>query len=431
MIEGIAGFVILILLVLLRIPIGFAMIVVGFAGFAAIVNVNASLAMIGRTIFDTALTHSLSVLPLFILMGNFVRRAGFADELYDAAYAFLGHFRGGLAMSTVVACAGFGAICGSSLATVATMGKVAMPSMRRFHYSDRLAAGAIAAGGTLGILIPPSVILILYGIITETDIGRLFVAGIVPGLIGVVLYSGAVWFVTRLRPEYGPAGERVRWNERVRRLLQVWGLLLLFLLIMGGIYGGVFTPTEAAGIGASGAFILALLRKSLTLRVFYRTFVESAHTAASLLFVLIGALVFSHFINVAGMPREFVAWVEGLRVSPYVILVIVLLIYLLLGCVLESLSMVILTVPTFYPVMIGLGFDPVWFGIVVVMVTEISLITPPVGLNNFVLRSTVGNDLALVDVFRGVTPFWVADIGRVALVSIWPALALWLPGHMF
>ena len=429
MTVALIGLAALLFLSFLRIPIAFVMILVGFAGMAWANNPIAALYSVGQTAFDAAINYELSVVPLFVLMGNFVARAGLASELYNASNAFLGHRKGGLAMATIVACGGFSAICGSSLATAATMSKVAMPSMRRFGYADRLATGAIAAGGTLGILIPPSVILVLYGIMTQQSIGKLFAAGILPGLIGVLFYLGAVRFVTWRNPEAGPAGPRQTWPERFRTLSSVWGVMVLFIVVMGGIYGGVFSPTEAAGIGAGGAFLFALFRGVLTWRVFYAILEESVATTAMLFTVLIGALLMANFVNLTDFPQALLALAARFEDTPWLVILALIVIYILLGCVFESLSMILLTVPIFYPMVVSLGYDPIWFGIVVVVVTEISLITPPVGLNVFVLRGVLP-DVKTGTIFRGVTPFWVADIVRLALLVSVPWLSLWLAGYV-
>ena len=429
MLESLIGFAILLLLVFMRLPIAFAMAIVGVAGFAYLVNWYASLALVSQTIFGTALTYELSVLPLFILMGNFVNRAGLSRELYDASHAFLGHRRGGLAMATIVACAGFSAICGSSLATAATMSQVAMPSMRTYGYADSLAAGSIAAGGTLGILIPPSVILVIYGILTETSIGKLFAAGILPGILGVLCYMGAVQYVIHRRPELGPPTERSDWPARLRALGNVWGVILLFVVVMGGIYTGAFTPTEAAGIGAFCGFLFAWYRGTLTWRVLGAVLADSARTTAMLFTILFGALLFANFVNVAGLPAALIDFAKSFDVAPIVIVIIILVIYIILGCVFESLSMLLLTVPVFFPLVADLGYDLIWFGIIVVVVTEISLITPPVGLNVFVLRGMLP-DVSTATIFRGVTPFWCADIVRLAILVALPSVSLVLP-HLF
>ncbi len=437
MLDAAIGFGAVLALVFLRMPIAIAMGLVGLVGYAQLTSMRAAMSMTARLIIDTAQDYGLSVVPLFILMGLFVNKGGLSRELYQVSYAFLGHLRGGLAMATIVACAGFAAICGSSLATAATMSKVAMPQMRKYGYADSLSTASIAAGGTLGILIPPSVILVIYGLLTETSIGKLFIAGIVPGLLGVVLYLVAVRFTVGMNPEAGPAGERVPWSGRLQALRGVWAVLLLFFLVIGGLYGVLnvwplhltFSPTEAAGMGAMGAFLIALSRRTLRFADILQVLVETAQTTASLFAVLIGAWVFSNFVNLAGLPEGLRAAVQSAGLSPMVVMLLILLIYVALGCVFESLSMLLLTVPIFFPLVTSLGFDPVWFGIIVVVVTEISLITPPVGLNVFVLKGVVG-DVSTGTIFRGVTPFWIVDIIRLALLVLIPSLVLFLPNSM-
>jgi tripartite ATP-independent transporter DctM subunit len=431
--AALIGFAVLLALVFLRMPIAFAMGVVGFAGFGFLSGFDPSLAMVGTLVSDTALSYGLSVIPMFILMGNFVARAGLSSELYDASHAFLGHRKGGLSMATIVACGGFSAICGSSLATAATMSKVALPPMRKYGYADTLATASVAAGGTLGILIPPSVILVIYGIMTETSIRELFAAGFLPGLLGIFLYMAAVKYVVWRDPSAGPAAPKRNWAERIQALKGVWGTLMLFGIVMGGIYGGAFTPTEAAGIGAGGAFLIALSRGALTWRTFFDVLVDSTRTTAILFAVLIGALIFSNFVNRAGLPDGLLSLVTGNDMSPLMVIIVIIAIYIVLGCVFESLSMLLLTIPVFFPVVkelsyAGLGSEQilVWFGIVAVVVTEISLITPPVGLNVFVL-SGVLKDVSTGTIFKGVTPFWCADIVRLAIIVAIPAISLFLP----
>jgi len=431
--EALIGFAAVLILVLLRMPIAFAMGLVGMLGYAHLNSTRGAISMVGRLIIDTSQNYGLSVVPLFILMGLFVNKGGLSRELYQVSFAFLGHLRGGLAMATIAACAGFSAICGSSLATAATMSRVAMPQMRKYHYHDGLSSASIAAGGTLGILIPPSVILVIYGLLTETSIGKLFIAGVIPGLIGVLFYLGAVRWTVARNPGSGPPGERTSWRGRLRAVRDVWAVLLLFGLVFGGMYGVLnfwpvyltFSPTEAAGMGAAGAFIIAVAR-GMRLTDTMDALKETTRTTANLFSVLIGAWIFSNFVNLAGLPDALKALVTANDVSPGVVILSILLVYMVLGCVFESLSMLLLTVPIFFPLVTSLGFDPVWFGIVVVVVTEISLITPPVGLNVFVLKGVLG-DVPTGVIFRGVTPFWVADLFRLALLASVPALTLWLP----
>lgn len=432
MLEALIGFGALFGLVLLRVPIAVAMIIVGTAGFAMLRNWNAAFNLLGNAAFDTGLSFTLSVIPLFILMGNLLTISGVSQSLFTTAHRALHKMRGGLAMATIVACGGFSAVCGSSLATAATMSKVAMPSMRKAGYADSLATGSIAAGGTLGILIPPSVILIIYGLLTEADIGKLFVAGIIPGLLGVVFYMVAVYVTVLLKPNLAPSSHDDIPVERK----DVWGVLAvlgLFAIIMIGIYGGFFTPTEAAGIGAATAFLIALFSGGLTFEKLFQAGLNCARTTAMIFAIIIGAEVFSNFISYAGVPDALLEFVQSLDVNAYVVILVLVLIYVILGAVLESLSMILLTVPVFFPLVTSLDFgtgalsDPemvlIWFGIIVVVVTEISLISPPIGLNVFVLRSVL-TDVPLRTMFAGILPFWAADILRLGLLIAVPALSL-------
>jgi tripartite ATP-independent transporter DctM subunit len=430
--EALIGFAALFGLVLLRVPIAVAMIIVGTVGFAMLRNWNAAFNLLGNAAFDTGLSFTLSVIPLFILMGNLLTISGVSQSLFTTAHRALHKMRGGLAMATIVACGGFSAVCGSSLATAATMSKVAMPSMRKAGYADSLATGSIAAGGTLGILIPPSVILIIYGLLTEADIGKLFVAGIIPGLLGVVFYMAAVYVTVLMKPNLAPSSHDDIPVERK----DVWGVLAvlgLFAIIMIGIYGGFFTPTEAAGVGAATAFLIALFSGGLTFEKLFQAGLNCARTTAMIFAIIIGAEVFSNFISYAGVPDALLEFVQTLDVNAYVVILVLVLIYVILGAVLESLSMILLTVPVFFPLVTSLDFgsgalsDPemvlIWFGIIVVVVTEISLISPPIGLNVFVLRSVLP-DVPLRTMFAGILPFWAADILRLGLLIAVPALSL-------
>jgi tripartite ATP-independent transporter DctM subunit len=431
MTEGILGLLLMMALAFFRVPIALSMGVVGIVGYAYMRDWNWTVAFaIAQTkVYETGRNYTLSVVPLFILMGNFVTRAGMSQELFRAAYAFIGHLRGGLAMATVWASAGFGGICGSSIATAATMAKVAYPSMQLFGYSQRLAAGAIAAGGTLGIMIPPSTILVLYGVFTETNIGKLFAAGVVPGLLGATLLCLAVTYTTWRDPRSGPRGQRTSWRERWSAVKDVWAVAALFAFVMGGIYGGLFTATEGAGMGAFGAMTFALWRRALTWRTLYAALLESARTTAMLFMILIGALVFAEFVNITTMPGDLKDFVTRFDLHPTLVMLAICGIYVVLGTAMEELSMVLLTLPVFFPVVVHLGFDPVWFGIVIVCVVEIGLISPPVGMNLFVLK-TLLPDVSTGTVFRGVMPFFWADVLRLAVLVVFPWLALWLPSLM-
>ena len=450
MLSSAIGFAAVLLLALLGVPLGLALILVGVIGFAAIradmvgqaliaighggiavdwVNLSAGLTMAGQQMFDVSTNHGLTVIPLFVLMGAFIHRADLSTELYDAANAFVGHRRGGLAMGTIVACGGFAAVCGSSVATAATMARVAMPSMRRYGYDDSLSTGAIAAGGTLGILIPPSVPMVIYGILAEADIGKLFIAGIAPGLVLIGLFLVAVAVRTAIQPHIGPPGELRTWPERLRALSGVWGVVLLFALIIGGIYLGVFTPTEAAGVGATGAFLFAFFRGKLGLQRTFDALIESGITTGMIFVVTFGALVFSNFINIAGLTTAMSDWILQLHASPLGVILAICAIYLVLGCVFDSLAMLILTVPVFTAILNPLGVDLIWFGIVVIIVVELGLITPPIGMNVFVVNAAIP-DVNVWTVFRGVWPFVLAMLLCLILVIAFPSLATFLPRLM-
>jgi tripartite ATP-independent transporter DctM subunit len=428
-IEALIGFALIFALALLRVPLSFAMGVVGMGGMAIMRGWDPALASVAQVVYETGFAYTLSVIPLFILMGNFVARAGLAQELFQAAYAFIGHLRGGLAHATIVACAGFGAICGSSIATAATMGKVAYPSMNRLGYSNELSMGVIAAGGTLGIMIPPSTIMVIYGIITETNIGKLFAAGVIPGLLSALfMIAGIVWITSR-DPAHAPSGERSTWPQRWAALRGIWGVLLLVIVVLGGIYGGIFTATEGAGFGAAGAFLFALFRGRLTVRIVYEVLVESARTTAMLFTLLIAATIFANFVNFTTMPVDLKNLITGSGLSPTMVVVAMMLIYVVLGTVMEELTMVLLTIPLFFPVITSLGYDPIWFGVLIVMVVQIGLISPPVGMNMFVLNALLPG-VGLGAIYRGCWPFVFVLVIMLALLIAFPSLSLWLPSLM-
>ena len=431
MITWIIGLLMIILLISLGLPIAFSMMTVGFIGLSFIIGIEPALSMVGQVFFDNGMSYTLSILPLFLLMGNFVVKAGLADELYYASNAWLRHKKGGLAMATVIACGGFSSVCGSSLATAATMAKIALPSMKKYGYSDSLSAGVIAAGGTLGILIPPSMILVIYGIITSQDIGKLFLAGIIPGLLGIIGYIISVkltlWKENKISEQLTPLPT----SDKLKSLKGVSGILALFILVMGGIYLGIFTATEAAGIGAFGAFIIVVLKGKLSLSSFKDTLIETVKITSMLFFLLFGAILFSNFINLAGLPNDLRNFLYNFNFNIYTLLLLIFFIYLVLGMVLESLSMMLLTVPIFYPLVAEMGGDLIWFGILVVVAVEISLITPPVGLNVHVLKTIVKNKMTLNTIFKGVIPFVFMDIIRLLILLIFPFLTLFLPNNIW
>jgi C4-dicarboxylate transporter, DctM subunit len=427
--EALLGFVAIFALALLRMPLAFSMGLVGVIGIGLTRGWMPALASTAQVVQETGFAYTLSVIPLFILMGNFVARAGLAHELFHAAYTFVGHRKGGLAHATIAACAGFGAICGSSIATAATMSKVAYPSMKKLGYSDALSTGVIASGGTLGIMIPPSTIMVIYGIVTETHIGKLFAAGVLPGILTAILLMLAVVFMTMRDPEHAPAGEKFTWKQRLEALRGIWGVLLLVVVVLGGIYGGVFTATEGAGMGAAGAFLFAWARKALTWESLIGILVESARTTAMLFTLLIAATVFANFVNFTTMPGDLKEWITHLGLSPVMVVGAMMVIYIILGTVMEELTMVLLTIPLFFPIVVQLGFDPVWFGVLIVMVIQIGLISPPVGMNLFVLNTLLPK-VGLGTIFRGCWPFVVMQVVTLAILLFFPSISLYLPSLM-
>ena len=424
------GFLIAFALILVQVPIATALGLVGFGGVILLSGWTPAFSMVANITRDSTLVYTLIVLPLFVLMGNLVAGAGISGDLFRAAQALIGRRRGGLAMATVAACGGFGAICGSSVATAATMGKVAIPAMRKLGYGDSLSSAAVAAGGTLGILIPPSIIMVVYGVATQTHIGMLFAAGIVPGLIAIVGYMAAVKYSVWRNPALAPLADETEKIDTPALLRSLWPVLVIFGVVMGGIYGGFFTSIEASGIGAVAALLFALSRHNLKLAEIYDIFADTARTSTMMFGIILGAALFGEFINITGVHEGLLKVVQGSGLPNFGIVLLMILVYLVLGCVLESLSMILLTVPIFFPIIKVMGYDPVWFGILIVVVVEIGLITPPIGVNLFVIRSVMP-DIQMMTVIRGVIPFIVVDLVRVLLIAAVPALSLWLPQLMF
>lgn len=427
-IVGLFGIAILLVFLFSGLSIGAAMALVGFLGFAVLVGLGPALGVLKSVPYSTFANYDLSVIPLFILMGSFAFAAGMSKDLFNAVYKWIGHFRGGVAQATIVACACFAAISGSSLATAATLGAVALPEMKKYKYDDGLATGAIAAGGSIGILIPPSVILIIYGIITEQSIGKLFLAGFIPGIMEMVFYLFTIWYLTLLKPHHGPKGPKTTFQEKIDALKHTWEVVILFLVVIGGIYRGWFTPTEAAGIGAFGTFFFALIKRKLTWGVFKESILNTCVTTGMLFMIILGAMIFGYFLSVSQVPSSLASTVAGLPVNRYVILCIILIITLALGCVMDSMAIVLLTIPVFYPLVLDMDFNPIWFGILVVRVTEMGLITPPVGLNVFIIKGISG--VPIRTIFRGVFPHLVADAIQLVFLVAFPQITLFLPNMM-
>jgi tripartite ATP-independent transporter DctM subunit len=430
---AILGFLSLFALMLLRVPVGMAMGLIGVSGFAYLVDGTAALKLVGTTSMRTVTDYTFGVIPMFLLMGTFVSNSGMSRDLFRAADGFVGHLRGGLGLATIAACGGFAAISGSSVATAATFSAVAYPEMRRFGYPQSFATGVIAAGGTLGAMLPPSTVLAVYGIITEQDIGKLFIAGILPGLLAMTMYLITITLIGRLRPNFLPAGKTLPWRERFARLKDIWAPLVLFVFVIGGLYGlpflPRFTPTEAGGVGASGAFLIGVLSGRLDREKILMSLLQATRTAAAVFTVLIGALIFGYFLTITQTPQKVTEFLTGLGLGSYGVLALIMLMYLVLGCLMDAMAMIILTIPIIFPVVTHLGFDPVWFGVIIVMTVELGLIHPPVGMNVFVIKSVV-KDVSFSTIFAGVIPFIITDLIRLAILIAFPIIALWLPSHM-
>ena len=426
---AVIGFVALFILMLLRVPVGMAMGLVGVTGFGYIVGSGPALKMIGQTTMRTVTDYTFGVIPMFLLMGAFVTNSGMSRELFRTANTFVGHLRGGLGIATVAACGAFAAICGSSVATAATFSTVAYPEMRRYGYPQSFATGVIAAGGTLGAMLPPSTVLAVYGIITEQDIGKLFIAGILPGLLAISMYISTIVLLGIVRPGFLPAGKRISWSDRLAALRDIWAPLVLFIFVIGGLYGGWFTPTEAGGMGAGGAFVIGVLSGRLSRADIRRSLLQATRTAAAVFTVLIGALLFGYFLTITQTPQKVTEFLTSLGLGRYGVLALIMLMYLALGCLMDAMAMIILTVPIIFPVITALGFDPIWFGVIIVMTVELGLIHPPVGMNVFVIKSVIP-DVSFTTIFVGVLPFILTDLIRLVILIAFPIIALWLPSRM-
>ena len=432
---GIIGLVIMILMFFTEMPVAFVMGIVGFIGFSTLISPDAGLALLSRNVYETFSNYDLTTIPLFILMGQLGFNSGISKRLYDAAYKFLGSTRGGLAMATVAACTAFGAICGSSPATAATMATVGLPEMKRYNYDDALATGSVASGGGIGMIMPPSVVLIIYGILTEQSIGALFVAGIIPALLVCVLFIVTIYIQCRINPDLGPAGENFSWAEKFKALLGLSETLIIFVTVIGGIFIGLFTPTEGAGIGAFAILVLSMIRRQISWAAFVKSLMETLRTSCMVLMLITGAVIFGKFLAVTRIPFEIAGWVSGLDMAPILIMAVIIGIYFIGGCFMDSLAFVTLTVPIFFPVVQALGFDPIWFGLIIVMVTEMGVITPPVGINVYVVYGVAKNvlkeEIPLEIIFKGIFPFLIAVIVGIILMMIFPQIVLVLPNLLY
>jgi C4-dicarboxylate transporter, DctM subunit len=431
---GIIGIIVMILVFLSRMPVAYVMATVGFAGFGIMVSFKGALNLLARDIYSVFSSYGLTTIPLFILMGQLAFNSGISRRLYDTGYKFLGSTRGGLAMATVSACTAFGAVCGSSPATAATMATVGLPEMKRYRYNDELATGAVASGGGLGMIMPPSVVLIVYGILTEQSIGALFVAGILPALLVTVLFIISIYARCSFAPDQGPPGERFSWKEKFFSLVGMGETLIVFLMVMGGLFVGLFTPTEAAAIGVFGVMSVSLIRRQLSWKGFVKSLYETLRTSCMVMMLIAGATIFGKFLAVTRIPFDLASWVGGFDLPPFVVMAMVIGIYFFGGCFMDALAFVTLTVPIFFPVVMSLGYDPIWFGIIIVMVTEMGVITPPVGINVYVVYGVAQNvigEVPLESIFKGILPFLLAVVAGTIILMIFPRIILFLPNLMY
>ncbi len=431
---GIIGILIMLAIFMTKMPVAYVMTLVGFVGFGILISFPAALALLPRNFYDSFSSYELTTIPLFVLMGQLAFNGGISRKLYNTAYNFLGNIKGGLAMATVSTCTAFGAVCGSSPATAATMATVGMPEMRRFGYADSLSAGSVASGGGLGMIMPPSVVLIIYGILTEQSIGALFVSGIFPAFLMTFLFITCVYITCRIDPTQGPRGEKFTLAQKMKSLLGLADTLAVFALVMSGLFYGFFTPTESAAVGVFGVLSVSIIRRQLTWKGFVKSLYETLQTSTMILFLIGGAVVFGKFLAVTRIPFEVATWVSGLDLPSFLIMGIIIFIYFIGGCFMDSLGLIMLTIPIFFPIVTNLGYDPIWFGIIIVLVTEMGVITPPVGINVYVVygvsRGVVG-DISLEDIFRGILPFLLATVVGIIILMIFPQIILFLPHLMY
>ena len=434
MMIGVIGILIMLVIFMTRMPVAFVMTLVGFVGFGFLINFNAALVLLPRIFYDSFSSYALTTIPLFVLMGQLAFNGGISRKLYNTAYTFLGNINGGLAMTTVAACTAFGAVCGSSPATAATMATVGMPEMRRFGYADSLSAGSVASGGGLGMIMPPSVVLIIYGVLTEQSIGALFVAGILPAIVMTLLFIMAIYVTCKRDPTQGPKGEKFTFAQKIKSLAGLADTLIVFVLVISGLFFGFFTPTESAAVGVAGVLAVSIIRKQLTWKAFVRSLYETLQTSSMILFLVAGAVVFGKFLAVTRIPFEIANWLNGFELPAFLLISVIMFIYFLGGCFMDALGLVMLTIPIFYPVVVELGYDPIWFGIMIVLVTGMGVITPPVGINVYVVygvsQSVVG-DISLEAIFKGIFPFLIATVVGIIIMMLIPQIILVLPNLMY
>ncbi|MBF0242061.1 MAG: TRAP transporter large permease [Desulfamplus sp.] len=431
---GVIGIIIMVAMFMTKMPVAYVMTMVGFVGFATLISFEGALNLLPSNFYESFISYDLSTIPLYVLMGQLAFNCGISRKLYNTAYTFLGNTKGGLAMATVASCTAFGSVCGSSPATAATMATVGMPEMRRFGYSDSLAAGSVASGGGLGMIMPPSIVLIIYGILTQQSIGALFVSGIFPAILMTFLFIIAIYINCKIYPEDGPQGEKFTISQKLKSVKDLIDTLAVFILVMSGLFWGFFTPTESAAVGVFGVLAVALIRKELTWRGFVKSLYETMLTTCMIMFLIAGAVVFGKFLAVTRIPFEMATWVGQFDLPPYMIMGIIVGIYFVGGCFMDSLGLIMLTIPVFYPVVINLGYDPIWFGVIIVLVTEMGVITPPVGINVYVVYGVSQNvvgDIALESIFKGIFPFLVATIIGIMILMMFPNIVLFLPNFMY
>jgi tripartite ATP-independent transporter DctM subunit len=431
---GIIGLLVMLAVFMTGMPVAYVMAIVGYVGFSFLTSGSSGLSLISANIYEAFSSYGLTTIPLFILMGQFAFNSGIGRRLYDTAYKYFGNIRGGLAMATIAACTAFGAVCGSSPATAATMSTVGLPEMRRYRYADALATGCVASGGGLGMVMPPSVVMIVYGVLTEQSIGALFVAGILPAILIALLFIITIYIWCRMDPTQGPPGQKFTWAEKLKSLVGMIDTMIVFVLVIGGMFVGLFTPTEAAGVGAFGVLAVSVIRKRMTWKAFVASLEETLRTSCMVMMLIAGAIIFGKFLAITRIPFNIASWVGGFDLPPFLIMTAIVIVYIIGGCVMDALALVMLTIPIFYPVVMNLGYDPIWFGLVIVLVTQIGVITPPVGINVYVVygvaQGVVGK-IPLETIFKGVFPFLIAIIAGIIIITIFPQIVLYLPNLMY